>query len=215
VLIATHLHLSLPAFRLQADALRLAPGESVWLQGANGAGKSTLLKSLAGIFMAGHTELSAHGQPLASAPVAYKQDVVYVGSLRRAYGHLTGAEVLAFARQFYRGWRRGLEHELAAQLKLPLDLRVKHLSQGMNAKLNFLLAACSGARIFLLDELLAPVDAESKEVIGNFFLGRLAARDALVICSHDDDPLTAAAGRRWTIAGGVFDMGRQPLERAA
>ena len=215
MLIANNLALSLPGFSLQADTLRLAPGESVWLQGANGAGKSTLLKSLAGIFMAGHTELAAYGHTLAGEPVAYKQDVVYVGSLRRAYAHLTGAEVLAFARQFYRGWRRELEAELAAQLKLPLGLKVKHLSQGMNAKLNFLLAACSGARIFLLDELLAPVDAESKEVIGNFFLGRLAGRDALIICSHDDDPLTAAARRRWTIDAGVFDMGRRPLECAA
>ncbi|TQK03377.1 ATP-binding cassette domain-containing protein [Herbaspirillum sp. SJZ107] len=215
MLIANNLDLSLPGFSLHVDALRLAPGESVWLQGANGAGKSTLLKSLAGIFMARHTELSAYGHTLADAPIAYKQDVVYAGSLRRAYAHLTAAEVLAFARQFYRGWRRQLEAELAAQLKLPLDVKVKHLSQGMNAKLNFLLAACSGARIFLLDELLAPVDADAKEVIGNFFLGRLAERDALVICSHDDDPLTAAARRRWKIAAGAFDMGRQPLERAA
>jgi ABC-2 type transport system ATP-binding protein len=215
VLIANNLNLRLPGFALQVDALRLAPGEAVWLQGANGAGKSTLLKSLAGIFMAGHTELSAFGQALATAPVAYKQDVVYVGSLRRAYAHLTGAEVLAFCRKFYGNWRQEREAELAAQLKLPLTVKVKHLSQGMNAKLNFLLAACSGARIFLLDELLAPVDAESKEVIGNFFLERLAQGDALVICSHDDDPLTARTRRRWRIAAGVVDVQRQPLECAA
>lgn len=196
------LNLQFQDFDLLVDDLELQPGQAVWLQGANGAGKSMLLKSLAGIFQARSARQRVASFELTRAPEDYKREVVYVGNLRRAYAHMTVGEVLAFCARCYPRWRQSEVDALAPRLAMPLGQKVARLSQGMNAKLNFLIAAGSGAGIFLVDELLSPIDADSKAVIADFFAARLAAGAALIHCSHGDDELTPLTTERWRMQNG-------------
>ena len=204
MLSAKDLQLDLPGFALRAADVRLGAGEGVWLQGVNGAGKSMLLRSLAGIFQARSREQRIGAHPLADEPVAYKRQIVYAGNARRAYAHLTVQAALDFASQFYDGWRADRVVPLAQQVALPLTAKVANLSQGMTAKLNFLIAACSGAKVLLIDELLAPVDAEAKQHMAEFFAGELQRGAALIYCSHSEDEVTALLSRRWQMRDGAL-----------
>lgn len=204
MLTAKNLQLDLPGFALRADEVSLRPGDAVWLQGANGAGKSMLLRSLAGIFQARSREQRVGGHALADAPIAYKRQIVYAGNARRAYAHLSVEAALDFAAQFYDRWRADRVGPLAAQIALPLTARVATLSQGMTAKLNFLIAACSGARVLLIDELMAPVDAEARRRMADYFAGELGRGAALIYCSHSEDEVTALLENRWQMRNGAL-----------
>lgn len=199
------LQILMPGYSLATDHITLLASDAVWLQGDNGAGKSTLLKSLAGIYQVHSKKQHCLGVNLKNNSINYKKNIVYVSAQCNAYQHFTVAETLAFCAKFYPQWQGHSLLPLADSLDLPLNKTVKSLSSGMAAKLNFLVAACSGVNVYLIDELLAPMDANAKHIIVSFFTKQLNSGSALIYCSHNQNPLTQLTQQKWLISQGKLN----------
>jgi ABC-2 type transport system ATP-binding protein len=202
-------------FLLTTADLSLSAGDAIWLKGPNGAGKSTLLKCLAGIFRPNAEQLEVADCSLANSPVRYKQQVVYASSRCHGYPDFTVARTLDFCSPLYPRWNHGLAAELPQRLHLPCTRTIDTLSTGMLAKLSFVIAASSGAQVLLVDELLGPVDGESRGTIAGVVRDLLNQGGALVYCSHHDDELTALATRNWYAADGHIAAAQALQEHAA
>jgi vitamin B12/bleomycin/antimicrobial peptide transport system ATP-binding/permease protein len=165
-LVSHDLTLALPDGRVLLSDLsvRVAPGESVLLQGPSGSGKSTLLRSFAGIwpFARGKVEVPADAMCIPQNP--YFPD----GPLRDALAYPEAAGKYSDEQL-----RTALEHALLPQLSTRLDDEdawTQKLSGGERQRLAL-------ARVFLkqpgwvmADEATSALDAQAEETL----YGRLA-----------------------------------------
>ena len=151
---------------IEAVDLKVPVGELVGLIGPNGAGKSTLFKAILGLITPLRGEVSVFGRPLAESrnEIAYMPqveevdwsfpvsvlDVVLMGRYRRPR---------PFAR-WSREDRRSAKVALARVGLESLDGRqVGRLSGGQRRRVLMARAIARGARLLLLDEPFAGLDA--------------------------------------------------------
>ena len=172
--------------------LRVPIGEIVGLIGPNGAGKSTLFKAILGLIRPTRGEALAFGRPVAKArdQVAYMPqieevdwafpvsvlDVVLMGR----YGRFR-----PFAR-----WTRGdREAALGALARVQLERfahrQVGQLSGGQRRRVLMARAIARGARLLLLDEPFAGLDAAVQHDLIQI-LDQLAHEGtAILVATHD------------------------------
>jgi ABC-2 type transport system ATP-binding protein len=210
----TNLTFQLGDFQLRAGEFRLNQGDGCWLQGGNGAGKSTFLKCIAGIYPVSAETLMINGLACSQDPIGYKQQVLYISQYCYAYQHFSVSRVLEFCRQFYPLWNQKDVTYLQQRLQLPATKQVRQLSAGMAAKLNFLLAAGSQARLLLLDEVIAQVDGSSRNIIASYLKQRMLAGTAILYCSHHQDEISDLLKGHAQVADGVVVQERRAQARA-
>lgn len=174
--------------------LRVARGESLALTGANGAGKSTLLKTLTGLVRADSGSVRIFG----ATPAQSRSRIAYLPQLRAVDWHypinvfdfaLLGCCVrLGWLRRAGSLWRNRT-HELLERLKLS-DLcsrQIRALSGGEQQRLLLVRALLSDPELFLLDEPLTAVDADSVSLIGDILESEHRAGKTLIIATHHLD----------------------------
>ena len=179
--------------RLKPLDLHIEPGERILLQGPSGSGKSTLLHTLLG-FVPYHGELLINGRPLADmqrslwhTQVSYldQQPELLPGTvadnLRLAEPDATDAQLIHVLREVGL-W--ALLHQLPLQLATPLGERGLGLSGGQLSRLALARMLLRDTPVWLLDEPLAHLDADTALQIGNL-LERLSRRRTLLLVSHD------------------------------
>ena len=129
--------------RLLFERLGLAvrAGEAVALVGRNGAGKTTLLRVIAGL------EIPEGGRVLFAGRTAWEELLFQV---RWTGGTLASAEAACA--------RLGL-----SRLR---DLEVRKLSAGQRRRLALARLVAAPRSLWLLDEPLAPLDTEQRDLIG-------------------------------------------------
>lgn len=172
--------------------LRVPVGELVGLIGPNGAGKSTLFKSMLGLIPRRRGEVLAFGRPVedARADIAYMpqieevdwdfpasvMDVVLMGRYRsvRPFGRWSKADRTAAAEALER-----------VQLAPFARRQVGQLSGGQRRRVLMARAIARGARLLLLDEPFAGLDAGVQhDLIG--ILDDLAREGrAILMATHD------------------------------
>ncbi len=156
------------------DELALAAGDLVELRGANGSGKTTLLRALAGLF-------PCEGAVDRSAKLAF------VGHRNGNSGLLTALENLR--------WHQSLsgEPEDTGQALDALDrvglLRsankpVHHLSQGQQRRLALARLVLCDARVWLLDEPHAALDAAGQMLMDELLVAHAGEGGAALVSSH-------------------------------
>ncbi len=189
---------------IEAIDVRVPVGEIVGLVGPNGAGKSTLFKSILGLVEPLRGEVRAFGQPIrdARADVAYMpqieevdwdfpvsvNDVVLMGGYRR---------LLPFA-----GWSRDDRERATAaleQVRLAeyASRQVGELSGGQRRRVLMARAIARGARLLLLDEPFAGLDAAVQhdllEILDELVKGGrsvlIATHDLACVASCSDDAI--------------------------
>jgi heme exporter protein A len=177
----------------QAFDLQLAAGEAVALTGPNGAGKTSLLRAIAGFIRPDTGQVVFHGE---AGPVE-SEDARRVGV--HLLGHHDGLKSGRTARDemlFQVGWTGGdATGALAAAetlgLRLLLDLAVRHLSAGQRRRLALARLVASPRPLWLLDEPLAPLDAEHRAVFGGLMAAHLAGGGLVLAAVHDPLPIAA------------------------
>ena len=172
-------------------SFRVGAGEALMLTGPNGAGKTSLLRCLAGLLRPAEGRIRFLGPDGELEPAEVRARALHwLGPQDGLKGQRTVEQELAF-------WARwsGVEPAadalaalgLAAQRALP----TRRLSSGQRRRLALARLLAAPRPLWLLDEPLAPLDAEWRERTGALMRARLETGGLVVAAVHD--PLPAPA----------------------
>jgi len=173
-----------------SDALRgldlhVPRGSIFGFLGRNGAGKTTAIKILMG--MARPSGGAARVLDLdvtdKIAAIEIRRRTGFVSEEKELYATMTVGEMIRFTAGFYPRWRTDLETRYLRMFALPVDRRVKALSQGMRTKLALLLALCRGAELLLLDEPTLGLDPAVTEEVLQTLVSHVAGENLTVFFS--------------------------------
>jgi molybdate transport system ATP-binding protein len=206
------LALSMGGFSLEA-ALSVAPGETLVLMGPNGAGKTTCLNLIAGLLRPERGRITLDGVVLCDteAGLDFPPERRSVGFLFQdgdLFPHLTvrqNAEYGPRARGRGRAETSGIVAGWLDRLGLTelADRRAKELSGGQRRRAALARALASGARLLLLDEPFASLDATSRASVRAEMKGflEMAGLPALAV-AHDPVDAFVLGDRIAVLEGG-------------
>jgi heme exporter protein A len=179
----------------EALSLSVGAGEAVALMGRNGAGKTSLLRAIGGLIRpaAGRVRfLGASGE--IPAEDARSRDLHLVGHQDALKAGRTAFDELLFQVRWTGGTRASAE---AACERLNLarlrGLEVRKLSAGQRRRLALARLIAAPRPLWLLDEPLAPLDAEQRTLFGAIMAEHLAGGGLILAAVHDPLPIPARA----------------------
>jgi heme exporter protein A len=175
----------------QDFALSITAGEAVTLMGRNGAGKTSLLRVIAGLIrpLAGTVRFQG---PAGEVPAedARSQGLHLVGHHDGLKTGRTAFEELLFQVRWTGGTAAGAE---AACERLGLQrlrgLEVRKLSAGQRRRVALARLLAAPRPMWLLDEPLAPLDAEQRALFGALMGEHLAGGGMILAAVHDPLPI--------------------------
>ncbi len=145
------------AWALRDCSLAIPEGHVVALVGPNGAGKTTLLNLAAGLLRPTSGKLAVlGGQRPGSDPA--RAGIGFVAQDAPLYGHLPAGDMLRLAQNLNLTWDSAWADARMAELKIPLDRKVRALSGGQRAQLALTLAIAKRPALLVLDEPVARLD---------------------------------------------------------
>jgi heme exporter protein A len=177
----------------QGFDLCLRAGEAVALVGRNGAGKTSLLRAVAGLIRpeAGAVRFEGEAGPL-QADEARALGLHLLGHQDGLKTSRTAGEELAFQARWTGGTLEGVAAAtVALDLNTLLDLDVRRLSAGQRRRLSLARLLASPRPLWLLDEPLAPLDAQRREQVGAMMNAHLAGGGLILAAVHDPLPIAA------------------------
>jgi NitT/TauT family transport system ATP-binding protein len=194
------------AFRL-ADArvytavekaqLAVADGEFVAIVGPTGCGKSTLLNVAAGLLKPAAGTVKIFGRPL----VGLNRDAGYLFQADALFPWKTALDNVAIGLEVA-GTPRGealprAEKFLASVGLAAFGNRYPHmLSGGQRKRIGLAQVLIRDPKILLMDEPFGPLDAQTRQIMGNLLLELWSAdRKAVLFVTHDLEEAIALADR--------------------
>ena len=182
---------------VEQATLRIADGEFVAIVGPTGCGKSTLLNVAAGLLQPASGIVRIFGQPLRGlnrqAGYLFQADAVFPWKTARDNVAI-GLEVAGVARneaaERAQGWLNAVGLGAFAA-------RYPHmLSGGQRKRVALAQVLIRDPKILLMDEPFGPLDAQTRQVMGNLLLD-LWTRDrkAVLFVTHDLEEAIALADR--------------------
>ena len=197
---------------------QVGAGEFLAVLGSNGAGKSTLLRMVLGLLPAADGTLRVFGRPprRGDPGIGYvpqrraldpdlsisAEDVVGLG----VDGHRWGVRL---SRRNARQRREAVAGALAAVGAAGYARRaIGRLSGGEQQRLQLAQALVTSPRLLLLDEPLASLDLRSQQAVSQL-VAELRAQQgfAVVLVTHDINPVLSVTDRVMYIAGGRVSVG--------
>lgn len=161
--------------------LDIAPGRIVGLLGSNGSGKSTLMKLVAGLLHPSSGTIQVTGKPVGletKALVSFMPDRPLTEKWMRV------RDAIAYYRDFYADFDEEKAREMLDFMNLVESDRVRHLSKGMNERLQLTLALSRKARLYLLDEPIGGVDPVARGKILDAIVKFYDEDSSLIISTH-------------------------------
>jgi NitT/TauT family transport system ATP-binding protein len=182
---------------VERASLAVADGEFVAIVGPTGCGKSTLLNVAAGLFPPSAGTATVYGVPLAgrNAQAGYLFQADSLFPWKTALDNVAiGIEVAGVAPQEAR--------ERAAQWLARMGLgafaaRYPHmLSGGQRKRVGLAQVLIRDPKILLMDEPFGPLDAQTRQIMGNLLLDLWSAdRKAVLFVTHDLEEAIALSDR--------------------
>jgi ABC-2 type transport system ATP-binding protein len=155
-------------FRLQVS-LEVPDGAIIGLVGQNGAGKSTTFKAILGLICPDGGVIMADGVDItkesAKDAVARKQNIGVALSDSGFSGYITAEDVCKILKGMYQHFDAHKFQEACQRLELPMDKKIKELSNGNRAKLKVISALCHDAKFIILDEPTAGLDVVARDTV--------------------------------------------------
>jgi NitT/TauT family transport system ATP-binding protein len=182
---------------VERASLAVADGEFVAIVGPTGCGKSTLLNVAAGLFPPSAGTATVYGAPLTGRNVQagylFQADSLLPG--KTALDNVAiGIEVAGVAPQAAR--------ERATQWLARMGLgafaaRYPHmLSGGQRKRVGLAQVLIRDPKILLMDEPFGPLDAQTRQIMGNLLLDLWSAdRKAVLFVTHDLEEAIALSDR--------------------
>jgi NitT/TauT family transport system ATP-binding protein len=182
---------------VERATLTVADGEFVSIVGPTGCGKSTLLNVSAGLLVPSAGSVSIFGAPLAgrNAQAGYLFQAEALFPWKTALDNVAiGLEVAGVeasaARQRARDW-------LARVGLAGFAPRYPHmLSGGQRKRIGLAQVLIRDPKILLMDEPFGPLDAQTRQIMGNLLLDLWSAdRKAVLFVTHDLEEAIALSDR--------------------
>jgi heme exporter protein A len=172
----------------------LAAGEVLWVLGPNGSGKTSLLRVLCGLTQPDTGRVEWDGGALA-----------YAGHLPGLKNELSVRENLAFfALQQGASRERCAGAMRRAGVQGQAGAEVRTLSAGQKRRAALARVLMSPARLWILDEPAANLDAAGRELVGAVLGEHLRSGGLAVVATHDEPP-DGELGRCRLMLGGTPD----------
>ena len=193
---------------LAGASLTVDPGEIVLLRGPNGAGKTTLLRLCAGLIAVERGEASVVGFDLATQRDLVRPHVGLLGHQNGLYLDLTVEENV----RFWAATVQASDDETdAAMAKMGVDGRLtevpaRKLSAGQKRRTSLACLVARRARIWLLDEPHAGLDATGRDELDDTLSRAAASGATILVASHELERAGGLATRAVdVIAGQVYE----------
>ncbi|MEX2446602.1 MAG: ABC transporter ATP-binding protein [Dehalococcoidia bacterium] len=177
---------------IEGVSLRVPVGELVGLIGPNGAGKSTLFKTIMGLLPAARGEVLAFGRPVRAA----REEIAYMPQIEEVDWEfpVTVLDVVLMGRYlglrpFARWSRTDRERAMEALERVGLaEFAGRHagaLSGGQRRRVLMARSIARGARLLLLDEPFAGLDAAVQHDLLQILDGLSAEGRSVLVATHD------------------------------
>lgn len=184
--------------------LVVAPGEFVAVVGPTGCGKSTLLNAAAGLLRPAAGTVDIFGQPLSAlnlrAGYLFQQDALMPWK--------TALDNVAVALEpqgvsVRQARERAMEWLARVGLRAFADRYPHMLSGGQKKRVALAQVLIRDPEILLMDEPFGPLDAQTRQIMGNLLLDLWAAdRKAVMFITHDLEEAIALADRVVVMSAG-------------
>jgi ABC-type polysaccharide/polyol phosphate transport system ATPase subunit len=171
-------------------------GESLGIMGRNGTGKSTLLKIMCGIYQPDSGRVVRHAAitPILELGVGWNPELDAVDNVC-LIGSVMGLSLAEI--------RKRMDSILAfAELERFANLKVKHYSSGMAARLGYAIAFEAVREVLVLDEIFAVGDAGFREKCERRYRELQVAGHTLILVSHAPHIVRGFCGRAILIESG-------------
>jgi NitT/TauT family transport system ATP-binding protein len=199
--------------------LRIAHGEFVAIVGPTGCGKSTLLNVAAGLLKPASGAVRIFDQPL----TGLNRDAGYLFQADALFPWKTAIDNVAIGLEI-QGAPRALALERAHGWLTSVGLgafgnRYPHmLSGGQRKRVGLAQVLIRDPKILLMDEPFGPLDAQTRQIMGNLLLELWNAdRKAVLFVTHDLEEAIALADRVVIMSAGpsarIIGDWRVPLRR--
>jgi NitT/TauT family transport system ATP-binding protein len=205
---------------IEHATLHVADGEFVAIVGPTGCGKSTLLNVTAGLLTPASGDVKIFGNPLAAAlnrqaGYLFQADALFPWKTALenvAIGLETAGTPVGEARMRARAWltRVGLS---------AFGDRYPHmLSGGQRKRVGLAQVLIRDPKILLMDEPFGPLDAQTRQIMGNLLLDLWSTdRKAVLFVTHDLEEAIALSDRVVIMSAGpaarIIGDWRVPLTR--
>jgi NitT/TauT family transport system ATP-binding protein len=182
---------------VEGASLSVGDGEFVAIVGPTGCGKSTLLNVAAGLIAPSSGRIDVFGVPLASlnrqAGYLFQADALFPWKTALenvAIGLETAGVARAQARERAQSW-------LARVGLAEFGARYPHmLSGGQRKRVGLVQVLIRDPKILLMDEPFGPLDAQTRQIMGNLLLDLWSAdRKAVLFVTHDLEEAIALSDR--------------------
>lgn len=176
----------------------LRTGELMLVQGANGSGKTSLLRAIAGLLGLESGKISWQGVPTDQDRQSFSAEFVWMAHRVGFKGDLTLIENLRF--------ETGLRSATLAEIDKVLqrlglsrltNLPLRSLSAGQQRRVSLARMLISDARLWLMDEPFANLDADGQTLVIDLVSEHLAKNGACVMAAHQDVELDLPVRRIW------------------
>jgi sulfonate transport system ATP-binding protein len=204
---------------VERATLHVAEGEFVAIVGPTGCGKSTLLNVTAGLLTPAGGEVNIFGNPLAAlnrqAGYLFQADALFPWKTaieNVAIGLETAGVPAVTARARSKEW---LER---VGLNAFADRYPHMLSGGQRKRVGLAQVLIRDPKILLMDEPFGPLDAQTRQIMGNLLLDLWTAdRKAVLFVTHDLEEAIALSDRVVIMSAGpaarIIGDWRVPLGR--
>ncbi len=175
---------------LHPVTLTVPQGAVFALVGHNGAGKTTLIKLLMNMIHPSSGSATILGRDITRLNGEDFTRIAYASENQELPDWMTVGQFLAYLKGFYPTWD---DSGLVAQLELPLDRKLKHLSRGMLMKAALASILAFSPQIILLDEPFSGLDPLVRDELIEALMSRvnprsLAAGEALAAHPEQERP---------------------------
>jgi len=164
---------------LKDISFTVAKGEMLGIIGLNGSGKTTLLRTIAGIYNpdSGHVSVNGMMAPLLQIGTGFHHELNAEENIIM-YGVLLGMTKKEITKKI----PQILEF---AELEDFADMKLKHFSSGMRARLGFGTALQIDPDIMLVDEILAVGDAAFRKKSSEAFIQFKEKKKTILYSTHN------------------------------
>jgi heme exporter protein A len=185
---------------LKGVSFTLEPGELLQLLWPNGLGKTSLLRCIAGFLHAEEGQVRWQGRAVGEHRDAFHWDLAYLGHEGALKGDLTALENLRFACALRTPPSPQRLHAALDEVGLGTidpDLPVRFFSAGQKRRVSLARLSLWGARLWLLDEPAANLDASGQAVFERQLRSHLAGGGSALVATHQVIELHDARCRHW------------------